>query len=112
MFGHVFTNHIPSRTPDYFYFSILNPIGDKEIPNFNVICYFASQGPPIFIQKNGTIVVLLQDIIPDIVPLCNNEILGPSDGWYESVHDFCLRGTFRVDLIFCGAKDWESTPKI
>ena len=78
-----------------------------------MICYFSSQGIPILLQKNGTLFVLAQAIMPEIVPLCRNEISGPEDDWQEVVnaHNFCLHGTFCVDILFCGANDWESTPQ-
>ena len=78
-----------------------------------MICYFSTRGLPIFLQKNGTIVVLVQAIVPDNVPLCRNEILGPKNGWNEVVnaHNFCLRGNFRVDILFFGANNWESKPQ-
>ena len=78
-----------------------------------MLCPFSAQGLPIPLQNNVNAVVLMQEIIPDIVPLCRNEILGPADGWHEvaNVHDFCLYGTFPVYLLFCGANDREYKPQ-
>ena len=62
MFGHVVTNHIPCGKPDYWNFTITNPIGDKEITNVNVIFPFADLGLPIIFQINGTISVMVHTI--------------------------------------------------
>ena len=48
-FGHVFANHISCGTPEYWKFTIINPIGDKEIPNVNVMYNFSALGHPIII---------------------------------------------------------------
>ena len=74
---------------------------------------FHERSLPIFLRKNGTLVFLVQKIILNIVSLCHNEISGLADGLHEVVntHDFCIRGTFRVELLFCGANDWEYISK-
>ena len=70
--------------------------------------YFSARGLTIILQKNGTIVVLVQAIITDTVPVFRNEISVPAYGWQKFVnaHDFCLRGNVCVDIMFCEANDW------
>ena len=88
-FGRVVANHIPCGTLNYRHFTILNPIGDKEIPNVNVLFTFSDKFLPNLLQNNGTIVGLVQEIISNIVPF----------------------GFFCVDILFFGANNWESTPQ-
>ena len=101
-FGHTVANYIPCGTPAYWHFTIINPISDREIPSANVICPFSAWGLPIIIQKNETIVFLVQAIIFSTLALCRNEISGPADSWHEVInaHNFCLCGNFHVELLF------------
>ena len=91
-FGHVVANNTPCGTPYYWHFTILNPTGDKQIPNINVLCSFSALGFPIIFQKNRTIFFLLHDNILNILSLCHNKILGPEDIWYKvvNVHNICV----------------------
>ena len=76
-----------------------------------MLCYFAGRHLPTILQNNGTIAVLVQTIVLNILALCRNEILVPADGWHEFVnaHHFCLYGYSHVELLFCRANDCEST---
>ena len=83
---------------------------EKEILNVNVLCPFDDLGLSILLQNNVTFVVMMQTIILNIVALCHNEILGPSDGWHEVVndHSFWLRGNLFVELLIYGANNREA----
>ena len=97
--------HLTIDTSQLLTLSVIN-----KKPNVNVLCSFASRGLPILLQNNGTLVDLVQAIILNTVELCRNEILVPEDRWHEAIstHDFCLHGTFCVELLFCGATNWGS----
>ena len=55
-------------------------MGDKEISNCNVPCAFAAQGFSILFKKDGTLVVLVQDVLSDLVPLSFQEMASIKDG--------------------------------
>ena len=77
-----------------------------------LICFFVFQGLSILLQNNGTLVLLFHIIILNILALCRNEISGPIDGLHEVINAniFCFCGTFRVELLFCGANIGKKIP--
>jgi hypothetical protein len=65
-------------------------IGNKEIPNIDVLHTLAAQSLSILFQKNSTLVVLEQNIVPTLVSLGFHEVLSLTDCWHEVIgtHDF------------------------
>jgi hypothetical protein len=68
-------------------------IGNKEVPNIDVLCTLAAQSLSILFQKNHTLVVLEQNIVLDLVSLGFHEVSSPTDHRHEviSTHDFRFR---------------------
>jgi len=57
--------------------STLDVVSDKEIANVDVLGLFATGGPSIFLEKDSTLVVLVNNWFLDWVPLWLQEILCP-----------------------------------
>ena len=81
---------------------------DKPPPEFPRISIWTENDASS--PKEWNSFVLVQITILNILALSHNEILGPADSLHEVVnaHYFCICGTFHVEILFCGANDWES----
>jgi hypothetical protein len=99
-FGRVVSNHVFRRTPDYRNFFLVNAVGYEELPNVDVLRVSAARSFPVLFQKNRALVVLEQDIIPDVVTLGLQEIPGPAYCQHEviSTHDLSFRRAAGVEL--------------
>jgi hypothetical protein len=95
------TNHVPRGTPDYRHFVFTNTIGNKKIPNVNVLRALTARSFSVGLQENRTLVVLEKDVILDIVTLGLHKISGPADCRHEVVssHNFCFCGAAGVELL-------------
>jgi hypothetical protein len=85
-------------------------IGNKEIPDVNVLRALAARSFPILLQNNCALVVLEQNILFDTISLRLHKIPSPTNGWHEVVraYDLGLHKTPSVELLFSGTHNWKS----
>ena len=72
-FGHVVSKHIISWTVLCLEVTLCNLVSHKEAPNVQVSSSLAQACLAILLQSNGTLVVLMEDILFDWTPLCFQE---------------------------------------
>jgi hypothetical protein len=65
-------------------------IGNKEVPNIDMLRMLAALSLSILFPKNCTPVVLEQNIVLDLVSLGFHEVSSPTDCWHEVIgtHNF------------------------
>ena len=67
---HEIRNHLVSWTVFYSHISFLNIVCDKEISNIDCSTAFSSASLPILLQKNSTLIVLVDDVLFNCISLC------------------------------------------
>jgi hypothetical protein len=70
----------------------------------------ANQTFPILLQKNGVLVVLVQNVVLDVITLRFHEVACPADHWHEviSSNDLCFHGALGVELLLGGSYDGKT----
>ncbi len=68
-FGHEVSDHVSGWTPDQWYVALVDSIGNKEVPNIDMLRMLAARSLSILFQKNCALVVLEQNIVLNLVSL-------------------------------------------
>ena len=110
-FGHVVGDHVPGGTPLDGKFLFVDSICHEEKSNIDVLRALAARSFAILFQKDGTLIVLVDDICCDGVALGFHEISCPADGWHAVIHryQFTLSRTASGQLVLGGAGDGKSS---
>jgi hypothetical protein len=104
--------HVSCRTPpNGRYFVVANSISDEEIANIYVLRVFAGRSFPVFLEENGTLVVLVNDVVVDRVTLGFHKVSRPAYSRHEVAGSnyLGLSGAPGVELLLRGCDDCKST---
>jgi hypothetical protein len=85
-------------------------ISNKEVLNINVLHMLAAQSLSILFQKSCALVVLEQNIVPDLVSLDFCEVSNPPDCRHEviSTHDFQFHRALGIEFLLVQTHDGKS----
>jgi hypothetical protein len=80
---------------------LVDAIGNKELPNIDVLRTLAARSFSILFQKNCALVVLEQNIVLNLVSLGFHEVSSPTDRQHEVVgtYDFQFRRASSIELL-------------
>ena len=104
--------HVSCRTPpNDQYFVVANSISDEEIGNIYMLRAFTAESFPVFLEENGDLVVLVNDVVVDRVTLEFHKVSRPAYSWHKVAGSnyLGLSGAPSVDLLLGGSNDWEFT---
>jgi len=68
-FSCIITKHVPGGTPFDSDLTLTDSVGDKEIPDIDMLRVLAARSLSILLQKHGTLVILKHHIAIDLIPL-------------------------------------------
>jgi hypothetical protein len=111
-FSRKICDHVSCRTPNDRCFVVANLISDEEIANIHMLCAFTARSFPVFLEENGTLVVLVNDVVIDHVTLGFHKVSRSAYySWHEVVRSnyLGLGGAPGVELLLGGGDDWKST---
>jgi len=110
-FGCIITDHILSRTPFESYVSGFDSIRDEEISNIDVLRALTARSLSILLQKDGTLIVLMDYIVLHCIPLRFHEKTRPTNSWHEVIYadDLGLGRASGIEFLFGGSHNWKST---
>ena len=110
-FGHEVCNHVSRRAPFHRQLLVLDPVGYKKISDVDMLRPLAARSFAVPLQEDGTLVVLVDDIVSDFISLGFHEISSPAYCWHQIIHtdQFGFRGASCVQLLFCGGGDGKSS---
>jgi hypothetical protein len=76
-----------------------------------MIVAFAARSFPVFLEENGTFVVLVYGVVVDCITLGFHEVASPAYSRHKIVGSnyLGLSGAPSVELLLGGSNDWEST---
>jgi hypothetical protein len=77
-----------------------------------MLCAFTARSFPVFLEENGTLVVLVNDVVIDHVTLGFHKVSRSAYySWHEVVRSnyLGLGGAPGVELLLGGGDDWKST---
>ena len=79
-----------------------NLVLDEEITSLDVLGALGAGECPIGLQQNGTLVILLDNVVVNCVPLSFDEILGPQSLGEGIIYpdEFVFSGTLTLDFFF------------
>ena len=83
------------------YFFGCNSISYEKISDVNMSGPFAAGTLTVLFKKDGTLIVLIHDVLRRVVTLCGEEISSPQHLWHDVVYadQFRLRGTAGINLL-------------
>ena len=91
-------------TPLDTQFTFCNSIGDEEIPDFAIcLVRLLLEALTIFLKKNRTLVVLIQDVLVDVISLGFQELTASKE-WMALLDHPLLLSSLSVELLvfnFC-----------
>jgi hypothetical protein len=93
--------HVPSRTIFDRHLLGRNSVSHEKIANVNMAGLLAARTLAILFEKDGTLIVLVDDILCRIIALCGKEISSPQHLRHDVVHanQFGLGGTAGIDFL-------------
>ena len=91
-------------------FISLESVSDGVISDGNVLCPFTAGLLTVFLDKNCTLVVLIENCVFGIVSLTIQEIILPQNVRHQvdNRNQFCLCRALCVHLMFDGSADYLS----
>ena len=85
-FGHEVGNHIAGWAPLHGQLLFINPIRYKEVADMDMLRALAARSLAIPFEKDGTFIVLVDNVFSDLVALGLQEISCPADGWHTIIY--------------------------
>jgi hypothetical protein len=76
-FGEEVSDHIPGRTVFDGDFLGCNSVSHEKISNINMAGAFATGALAVLFEKDGALIVLVDDILRRVITLCREEISSP-----------------------------------
>ena len=74
-----------NRAPEDRELVLIDPIYNEEITHVNMFRSLAAWGFSVFLKKDRTFVVLIQNIVLDFLSLSLHEIRCPAYRWHEVI---------------------------
>jgi hypothetical protein len=62
------------------------PICKKEVTDVDMLCALADRSLAIPFEKDGTLIVLIDDVLGDLIALGFQEISCPAYGWHAVIN--------------------------
>jgi hypothetical protein len=111
--GEEIGHHVTSGTIFNTEFTILDPVGNKEVSDVDVTGAAAAGSASITFQQDGTLVVLENNVVACIVSLSKEEIACPDDLVHPIVdtNQFSFGGAASVQLLTEGGRDGAALSK-
>ncbi len=102
--GHIISHHLACRTILNAQLSLLNLIRHEEITNVEGAGALAVASLAILLKQDGALVVLIEDVLVNVIPMGFQKQLGPQDHGHHIVHSnqFCLSAAPGVQLLLLG----------
>jgi hypothetical protein len=90
---------------------LLDLVGDRKIPDVDVLGALAAGGFAILFQQHCTAIVLVDNVFADFPSLSLDKVSCPADGWHAVINtnELCFRRAASVYLVFGGGDDGKSS---
>ena len=98
------SNHVPSRAVFDAHFAIRNSVGDEVVSDVDVARTLAAGSLAVLFEFDGTLVVLVTDVVLDLLMLCFQKESALDHLGKDIIHSyqFSFCGTLGVQLLFAG----------
>ena len=102
--GHVVGNHLISRAVFNSKVALFNLVREKEITDIQSTSALTRAALSILLQKNSTLVILVQDVLVNLVPLRLHKQFRPEDVHRCIIrsHEFRFSRALRIELLLAG----------
>ena len=82
------SHHVSSRAVFVAHFTIGNSIGNKVVPDVDMPDTLAAGPPAVVFEFDGTLIVLVTDVVLNLFLLGFQEVSAPNHLWKDIVHSY------------------------